>query len=501
MHLLPMVLALRRSSTLKWAFRAYHRNLSMAAVAGTRDDRFATLTDDDVAHFRKVLGDASVITDASELEPYNADWMGRYKGRSMIALKPRSTEDVAAIMTHCNQRRLAVVPQGGNTGLVGGSVPVHDEVILSLSAMKQVESFDTADGVAVVQAGVILETLDAHVRPHGYRAPLDLGAKGSCHVGGNVATNAGGSRMVRDGPLRAAVLGLEAVLPDGRILDALTTLRKDNTGYDVKQLFIGSEGTLGIITRIALTCAPRSSTCHTVALAIEDFRQVAGLLQASKAHLGTALHAYEYMDSASVRLAKKTLSHVENVPLDPDAANCFLLIDAADSNSLEQFVEHAFESSAAVDGVIAENDTQAAALWELRESMSEAVVRAGKAGTLKYDVSLPINMFEDAVSQARERVGEGAEVVGWGHIGDGNLHLNVAIEDGGNLEAAKSALEPWIYEYVSSHRGSVSAEHGIGQMKAHALRYSKSDVAVDLMRSIKQSLDPNGICNPYKVLT
>lgn len=484
-----------------------HRRLSALATT-PRDDTFATLTPADINHFRTVLGDSGVVTDVDDLAPLNTDWMGRYHGHSTLALRPRTTAQVSSILAHCHARRLALVPQGGNTGMVGGSVPVHDEVLLCLSAMSDIVSFDANSGVAVAEAGVILDALDVHVEKHGFRVPLDLGAKGSCQLGGNVATNAGGSRFLRYGSLRASVLGLEAVLPDGRVLDALTTLRKDNTGYDVKQLFIGSEGTLGVITKVAIACAPKSAAVHTVVLQVDHFKRVEVLLGLARETLGEVLSAYEYMDAASVRLALAELDHV-SLPLEEEGAAGYVLIETAgcdgehDRAKLDVFVEKAFESGAAYNGVVAENETQAAALWELRESLSEALVRAGRGGTLKYDISLPIERFDEAIQVARGKVGhlKSAEVVGFGHVGDGNLHLNVAVGVADELGLAKEALEPWVYEYVREHRGSVSAEHGLGQMKAHAILYSKSNVAVELMKVIKKAVDERGICNPYKVLT
>lgn len=435
-------------------------------------------------------------------------------GSSKIALKPKSTEHISAIMQYCNHHKIAVVPQGGNTGLVGGSVPLFDEVIICLAAMNNIESFDHASGVVVTQAGVVLEALDNYVGDAGYRVPLDLGAKGSCQIGGNVATNAGGSRFIRYGSLRATVLGLEAVLPDGRILDTLATLRKDNTGYDLKQLMIGGEGTLGIITRLAIACPIKSTSVDTLIVKVDSFDNVKTLLTMAKQQLGEILSAYEYMDDQSIDLATHHLTHVSN-PLADDMEEGsdvngagMVLIECAGSNAdhnrvkLESFVENAFEEGIASNGVIAESETQSNALWELRESLPEAVLKAGPGGTLKYDISLPLDSFYSVVHLARDRVKDvgGVIIVGWGHIGDGNLHLNVSITHSRDAPIVKQLLEPWVYEFVANCRGSVSAEHGLGQMKSGAISYSKSAVAIDVMRSVKNALDVNGICNPYKVL-
>lgn len=487
---------------------------ALSATAVTRDPRFKAISEVDVTHFQSIVGDNGVITDVEDLIPFNSDWMGRYTGASNIALKPKSTEQVSAIMKYCNEQQIAVVPQGGNTGLVGGSVPVFDEVILSLAAMNEIESFDEASGVVVTQAGVILETLDNFVGEAGYKVPLDLGAKGSCQIGGNVATNAGGSRYIRYGSLRGTVLGLEAVLPDGRVLDALATVRKDNTGYDLKQLMIGGEGTLGIITRLSIACPIKSNCVDTVIVKVHDFKHVAALLRMAKRELGEILSAYEFMDDQSVKLATEHLMHVSD-PLADDSneetsaiGSGMVLIECAGSNSehsrvkLESFLGNAFEDGVISNGVIAESETQGNALWELRESLPEAVLKAGPGGTLKYDISLPLDSFYDVVQLSRERVKdiEGVCITGWGHIGDGNLHLNVSISDRSQAAQVKDRLEPWVYEFVSNCRGSVSAEHGLGQMKLSAITYSKSETAIDVMRAVKNLIDPNGICNPYKVI-
>jgi FAD/FMN-containing dehydrogenase len=485
----------RRTSTLLDLVgrRNFARGIGSASRP-VRNERFAVLGDADIAHFESVLGANAVITDPNDLQPYNRDWMGRYSGASKVALRPRNTAHVSEIMRYCNERSIAVVPQGGNTGLVGGSVPLFDEVVLSLGAMNQILSFDESSGIVTAEAGVILEALDGYVGDRGYRVPLDLGAKGSCQIGGNVATNAGGSRFLRYGSLRGSVLGLETVLPDGRVMDTLSSLRKDNTGYDLKQLHIGGEGTIGIITKIAMACPIKSSSVNTAMVKVETFQNVLKLLHLTKVRLGEILSALEFMDSHCVVMARRELSHV-SIPMElsEEDSSCFVLVESSGSNSehdrskLDRFVEEAFEQGLVTDGVVAENTTQAGAIWELRECLPEAVLKAGRSGgTFKYDVSLPLASFYDLAIET--------------HIGDGNLHLNVAVRDGGLLEKTRVRIEPWLYEWVAKHRGSISAEHGLGQMKAEAIGYSKSIVAVDVMRAIKAVLDPKGICNPYKVL-
>eukprot|EP00737_Agarophyton_chilense_P003327 gb/GEZJ01003883.1/.p1 GENE.gb/GEZJ01003883.1/~~gb/GEZJ01003883.1/.p1 ORF type:complete len:507 (-),score=56.91 gb/GEZJ01003883.1/:715-2235(-) len=482
---------------------------SLAQPAIHRDNRFKQISAADINIFREMLGNSAVITNQDDLEPYNVDWMNRFQGSSTVALKPSTTEQVSQIMQYCDMHQIAVVPQGGNTGLVGGSVPVFDELILSLSAMTQIEGFDKNSGVVTTQAGVVLEALDNYVGAAGYRVPLDLGAKGSCQIGGNVATNAGGSRFVRYGPLRASVVGLEAVLPDGRVLDAMSRIRKDNTGYDLKQLMIGAEGTLGIITRLAIACPMKSSCIDTMIVHVTKSDHVPPLLRLAKQSLGEVLSAIEFMDASSIHMANTNLSHVSDplgIPHDPQ--HSLVLIECAGSNAehnrekLEAFLETAFEEDLISDGIIAESETQSNELWELRESLPEAVLKAGSAATLKYDVSVPVAHFHQMIDMAKERVKDlsSAQVCGWGHIGDENLHLNVAVQDSTQKDVTQQRLEPWVYEFVSSVGGSISAEHGLGVMKAGAIGYSKGNVAVDIMRTVKAALDKNGICNPYKVL-
>lgn len=482
-----------------------------------RDPTFSRVTEADLTYFRNLLGEQAILTSTSDLESLNTDWMRRYHGSSTLALKPCTIPQISSILSYCNDNHLAVVPQGGNTGLVGGSVPVHDEIILSLSSLNKIESFDVDSGIVTTQSGVILETLDKYVNDYGFRVPLDLGAKGSCQIGGNVSTNAGGSRFIRYGSLRSSVLGLEVVLPDGRILSDLRGLRKDNTGYDLKQLFIGSEGTLGIITRIALACPVLSKAIDVVVLRVDNFDKVIKLLKIARENLNEVLSAFEYLDNESLTLATKHLSHISNPLPDDDEIEDFqnggglILIECAGNDSdtnrqkLENFLEIIMEQEIISNGVIAENQTQTQAMWELRESLPEAILKsAGNSGiTLKYDISLPLNVFHKCLSSTRKKIEDipNVHVAGWGHVGDGNLHLNIAVEDGAHFgRIVKQKIEPWIYEFVQEFQGSVSAEHGLGVMKSNVIGYSKSDIAVDIMRNIKHVLDPNGVCNPYKVL-
>ncbi|KIK06841.1 hypothetical protein K443DRAFT_88466 [Laccaria amethystina LaAM-08-1] len=438
--------------------------------------------------------------------------MGRFRGRSTTVLKPKSTHQVSQIMKWCYDKRIGVVPQGGNTGLVGGSVPIKDEVVLSLSNMNNVRSFDPVSGILVADAGCILQSLTDYVAPYNHIMPIDLGAKGSCQIGGNVATNAGGLRLLRYGSLHGTVLGLEVVLPDGTILDQLTTLRKDNTGYDLKQLFIGAEGTLGVITGVSILTPPAPQASNNVILALPSFNNVLPLYQTVKRRLSEILSAFEFIDRASYDLAVK---HGQGRALSDDevaGAECFVLIETSggrrehDEEKLSDLLENLLEADEPLvnTGVLAQSPAQFSSLWALREGVPEAVSKEGKA--YKYDISVPLSSFKDVVDGTREHLRTKGllhdkavkHVLGYGHVGDGNLHLNIVAD--AYLSEIQDALEPYIYEVVASHRGSVSAEHGIGAMKTHALHYSKSQVSIALMKKIKEIFDPRGIMNPGKVL-
>jgi len=364
----------------------------------------------------------------------------------------------------------------------------------------------------VADAGCILEALSEHIAPHDHIMPLDLGAKGSCQIGGNISTNAGGLRLLRYGSLHGSVLGLEVVLPDGTLLDNLSTLRKDNTGYDLKQLFIGAEGTLGVVTGVSILTPPAPRAVNNVILALPTFENVLPLFKLARRHLSEILSAFEYIDRTAYDLSVK---HGQGKGLSDDeieGAECFVLLETSggkkehDEEKLNNLLETLLESEQPLitTGVLSQTPSQFASLWRLREGVPEAVSKEGKA--YKYDISVPIASFKEVVDKTKEQLRrEGLlcedavrHVVGYGHVGDGNLHLNIAAA--AYTPEIESALEPFIYELVASYKGSISAEHGIGAMKTHAMHYSKPGVAIDTMRRIKQVFDPHGIMNPGKVL-
>lgn len=436
-----------------------------------------------------------------ELEAYNADWMRKYRGHTRLVLKPNSTEQVSKILKYCNDNLIAVNPQGGNTGLVGGSVPVFDEIVVNLARMSKIRSFDDVSGILVADGGVVLETADNFLKEHNHVFPLDLGAKGTCQLGGNVATNAGGLRLLRYGSLHGNVLGLEAVLPDGTILDDLSKLRKNNTGYDIKQLFIGGEGTIGIVTGVSILCPQRSPAVNVAYFGLESYEQVQEAFKEAKKSLQEILSAFELMDGNSQKLYQSATG--AKLPLESDYP-FYALIETSGSNSdhdsekLTSFLEHVMGEGIVSDGVVAENETQSQNLWACREGISEASQHFG--GVYKYDLSIPLPELYSLVEETRAKFLENGlmsadddskpvvDVVGYGHMGDSNLHLNVATRRyDKNVE---KVLEPWVFEWVSKRQGSISAEHGLGLSKKEFVGYSRSETMVRLMRDVKGLYDP-----------
>lgn len=472
-----------------------------------RDSRFKKLDDSDISYFKSVLHDPNGVLQ-DDLEFYNEDYMRKYRGQSKLILKPKTTEQVSQILKYCNDNKIAVVPQGGNTGLVGGSVPVFDEIIVSLASLNKVRSFDKVSGILKADAGLILETADQLLAEDGYIFPLDLGAKGSCHVGGNIATNAGGLRLLRYGSLHGSVLGLEVVMVDGTVIDSLHSLRKDNTGYDIKQLFIGSEGTIGIITGFSILCPPRPKAQNVAFLGVESYEAVMKTFIAAKSSLSEILSAFEFMDHKSQELVQKDLKI--DYPLE-ESYPFYVLIETSGSNKehddakLELFLEDVMEKEIVTDGIVAQDQTQLVNLWKWREHIPEASQVNG--GVYKYDVSLPLKVLYDLIPAVEKRlradnlIGDTEEFpviapVGYGHVGDGNLHLNVAVRR--YDKAVEKSLEPFVYEWIQSKKGSISAEHGLGFQKKNYIGYTKSKNEIEFIKGLKHKYDPNGILNPYK---
>nr|XP_023396079.1 D-2-hydroxyglutarate dehydrogenase, mitochondrial [Loxodonta africana] len=443
---------------------------------------FAVVSEEDLATFEGILP-GRVVTSPEELAAVNVDWLRTVRGCSKVLLKPQTTEEVSQILRYCHERNLAVTPQGGNTSMVGGSVPVFDEVVLSTALMNQVVSFHSVSGILVCQAGCILEDLSQYLEDRDFVMPLDLGAKGSCHIGGNVATNAGGLRVLRYGSLHGTVLGLEVVLADGTVLNCLTSLRKDNTGYDLKQLFIGSEGTLGVITAVSILCPTKPKAVNVAFLGrLGRLTSGDGQVWEGQTHAQTSAHwLFLFIpESPFYVLVETSGSSGEH-----------------DGEKLDGFLEHAMGSGMVTDGTVATDQRKMKTLWALRERITEALSRDGYV--YKYDISLPVERLYDLVTDLRARLGASAKtVVGYGHLGDGNLHLNVTGE--AFSPQLLGALEPYVYEWTAAQRGSVSAEHGLGFRKRDVISYSKPPAAVQLMSGLKALMDPKGILNPYKTL-
>lgn len=444
--------------------------------------------------------------DPAELETHARDWRGRYAGGTPLVLKPGSTDEAAQMLAACNAARIAVMPQGGVTGLVGASTP-SGEVVISLKRMNAIREIDTANESLTVEAGAVLQTVQEAARDAGKLFPLSLGAQGSAMIGGLISTNAGGVQVLRYGMMRELVLGLEAVLPDGRVLRGLSGLRKDNTGYDLKQLFIGAEGTLGLVTAATLKLFPRPASTSVAMAAVRDPQAAVSLLGHLKDTTGGAVSAFELISGFAMELV---CQHVpgSRAPLEGEPAWLVLIEltsaeDGRASHLMESALESAFEAGLVDDAAIAQSDAQIAQFWALRENVPEGEKAHGKAA--KHDVSVPVSRMAAFMVEATERAEamiDGSRVIAFGHVGDGNVHFNLAARESGAGEDFIARAAPatrLIYDLVDKHHGSISAEHGIGVLKQSELK-SRKPVEVEVMRAIKATLDPNNIMNP-RILT
>ncbi|MGH1565393.1 FAD-binding oxidoreductase [Mumia sp. DW29H23] len=460
---------------------------------------------------RATLGERAVLT-GRDTDGYAADWRGAYRGEALAVVRPASTAEVAAVVTLCREAGASIVPQGGNTGMCGGGVPDASgtQVVLSLDRMRAVRAVDAANDALAVDAGVTLDAVQEAARANGRLFPLTLGSQGSCTIGGNVATNAGGAGVLRYGMMRDLVLGLEVVLPDGQVWDGMRALRKDNTGYDLKQLFIGSEGTLGVVTGAVLRVFPAVAARATVWVALSSVEAGVALLALLRRRAGARLAAYELVARTALDLV---LAHGTGAR-DPfgEAHPWYGLVELEDADgeaALESIVEsavgEAFERDLVADAVVAGNAAQRAALWGLREGVSEAQNAVGPS--LKHDVSVPISSlaaFAADADRAVEQVVPGVRRVTYGHVGDGNLHYNLSKPYGADdaaILAAADALTAAVYDAVARHGGSISAEHGLGRTKAAAAAAYKDPVELALMRRLKSALDPDGLMNPGVLLS
>lgn len=458
-----------------------------------------------------VVGATGLIRDKQSMQGYLTDWRNAYRGNAALVVRPASTEEVAAIVRICSEAGVALVPQGGNTGLCGGSIPdgSGSQVVLSLTRMTRIRQVDPANETITVEAGVILQRLQEAAAEAGRLFPLSLGAEGSCTIGGNLATNAGGTAVLRYGNMRDLTLGLEVVLPDGRIWDGLRGLRKDNTGYDLKHLFIGSEGTLGIITAAVLKLYPAVRSRTTAWVALPSPQAAVDLIGRMRALCGDRLTGFELMSRQSVEFV---LRHVAGCN-DPFAEvhPWYVLIELSDTlvdaplaEMLESGLGEALEHGEALDAVVAGSEAQVAALWKMREGISEAQNHEGPS--LKHDISVPVSSIPAFIEAADRQLQEsfaGVRIVAYGHVGDGNLHYNISKPPGSEdapFKAQAEAIMHVIYGVTRDFAGSISAEHGLGQAKREAARHYKHPLELELMCSIKQTLDPAGLMNPGKLL-
>jgi FAD/FMN-containing dehydrogenase len=464
-----------------------------------------------LARLRAIVGDTGVVDAPDAMAPYLRDYRGLYLGRAALVLRPASVDEVSRILALCNGARIGVVPQGGNTGYCGGATPdgSGEQIVLSLARLDHVRSVEPLNYAITVEAGCVLAKVQQAAAEADRHFPLSLGAEGSCQIGGNLSTNAGGTAVLRYGMARELVLGLEVVLADGSVLDVLGSLRKDNTGYDLKSLFVGAEGTLGIITAATLKLFPTVAARATALVAMADLDVAVRLLGELRAATADRMTACELMGRGAMDLV------VKRVPgaADPFGAphRWYLLLElqsALASDPLDQLLETvlgaATERGAVRDAIIAASAQQRDALWKLRESIPEAM--AAEGAQIKHDVSVPIASVPAFVAQAGAWVlaqVPGARLITFGHIGDGNLHFNVSQpvgDDGQALLARTSGIERGVHDIAHAHGGSFSAEHGIGQLKLTELARYGGAVELELMRTVKRTLDPNNILNPGKVI-
>jgi FAD/FMN-containing dehydrogenase len=461
---------------------------------------------------RAIVGGAHVLTDG-DLTAYELDWRKRERGKALAVVRPQTTEQVAQVVKACAAARVSMVPQGGNTGMVVGSTPdpTGTQVVLSLMRMNAIRSLDAANLTMTVEAGCVLETLQDACEKAGFLFPLSLASEGSCTIGGNLGTNAGGTQVVRFGNTRELCLGLEVVTAEGEIWSGLTGLRKDNTGYDLRHLFIGSEGTLGVITAATMKLYPAPKSQLTALAAVPSLDAAVTLLGLAHQFLGAGLTGFEVMGQFALSLVVKHFPQ-QRVPFYGTTPYCVVLENSdgeSDDHARTQFerlLESAMTQGCVTDAVVAESMAQARALWHIRESIPLAQAQEGL--NIKHDISIAVSRIPEFVEQADhalETQFPGVRLVNYGHLGDGNLHYNVQAPVNADAEAflreQEAPINAVVYALVDAFNGSISAEHGIGSLKREKLEKHKSPVALGLMRSIKTALDPHNLMNPGRILS
>ena len=452
--------------------------------------------------FGDIVGAANVLTEPQDTRAYFTDWRRQYSGSAECVVRPGSTAEVARVVALCAGQELAIVPQGGNTGLSGGSVPTgkRREIVLALGRMNRIRDLDRLNDTLTVEAGCVLANVQRAADEAGRFFPLSLAAEGSCQIGGNLSTNAGGINVLRYGTAREQVLGLEVVLPDGRVWEGLRGLRKDNTGYDLKQLFIGAEGTLGIITAAVLRLHPKPSASATAWIALDSPAAAVELLALLHEKLGDRLSAFELLSRSCV---EAVLSHAPGTQ-DPLAAAhpWYVLTELADSGEeralrerVEKVLVDCAERGALADAALAQSGEQARALWRIRETVPEA-----QFTNVKHDIAVPVSKSAEFIERAGPRLAARfpeVRIYAFGHVGDGNIHYNIGPE---SLVAQREAVNRIVYDTVAELGGSISAEHGLGQLKRDEIARHKPPLELELMRLLKHTLDPKGLMNPGKVL-
>jgi len=459
-----------------------------------------------------IVGPNAVLTSDADRKPFENDWRDQWHGRAAAVVKPANTDEVSRVVQLLAGARVAIVPQGGNTSMCGASVPdaTGTQVVVNLSRMNRVRDVDAANNTMTVEAGCVLATLQQLADSHDRLFPLSLGAEGSCEIGGNLSTNAGGTGVLRYGNTRELVMGLEVVLPDGRVWNGLRALRKDNTGYDLKHLFVGAEGTLGIITAAVLKLFPKPRSRATAIVAVRDPRAALGLLSFLRERVGERVTGFELISRVCLDLV---LRHIPKSRDPFDARHdWYVLVELADSaagNALAALFEEALgaaaEASLIEDAAIAASEAQRAEFWRLRETISEAQKVEGPS--IKHDVSVPVSRVPDLIEQAGEALRKrfpDIRIVAFGHLGDGNVHYNCSKSERQEAKAffgQSAEVNHIVYETVARLDGSISAEHGLGVLKAGEILRYKSALEMELMGSIKATLDPHGLMNPGKVLT
>ena len=459
------------------------------------------------ARLREIVGERGIVP-AGERDAYERDWRDAYRGKAAAVVKPASTDEVSRVVALLAREGVAIVPQGGNTSLCGGGVPdgSGQQVIVNLSRMNRVRAVDTENNTMTVEAGCVLAAIQAEAATHGRLFPLSLGAEGSCEIGGNLSTNAGGTGVLRYGNTRELVLGLEVVLPDGRVWDGLRGLRKDNTGYDLKHLFVGAEGTLGIITAAVLKLFPMPRAFATAFVAIASPAEAVQLLSALRAAVGERIAGFELFSRVCVDMVVKNIPGTRD-PL-PGRLGWFVLVELADSTDasslnavLEDALASAIDAGIAVDAMVCASEAQRRELWKMREEITEA--QKPERITVKHDISVPVSRVPDFIARAGTALQArfpDIRIVAFGHVGDGNIHYNTSNPDAGSPPASSPEVNRIVYDTVAALEGSISAEHGLGVLKRDEIAHYKGALELELMRAVKHALDPRGLMNPGKVL-